>query len=99
MGLAILIDEAQDLSHDELATMSTIAHAAAQESWPVLFAFAGLPSLPRILAEARSYAERFQYLRIVAAHQNSGLPPRPGRVGIAYRVHPTPPPVANSTSV
>lgn len=64
VGLAILIDEAQDLSEDELATMCTIAHAAAQDSWPVLFAFAGLPSLPRILAEARSYAERFQYLRI-----------------------------------
>ena len=64
VGLAILIDEAQVLSEDELATMCTIAHAAAQDSWPVLFAFAGLPSLPRILAEARSYAERFQYLRI-----------------------------------
>lgn len=64
VGLAILIDEAQDLSEDELATMCAIAHAAAQDSWPVLFAFAGLPSLPRILAEARSYAERFQYLRV-----------------------------------
>jgi hypothetical protein len=63
-GLAILVDEAQDLTDDELATMCTIAHAAAQDSWPVLFAFAGLPSLPRILAEARSYAERFEYLRI-----------------------------------
>lgn len=63
-GLAILIDEAQDLKDDELATLCTIAHAAAQDNWPVLFAFAGLPSLPRILAEARSYAERFQYMRI-----------------------------------
>jgi len=64
VGLAILIDEAQDLSENELATLCTIAHAAAQDNWPVLFAFAGLPSLPRILAEARSYAERFQYTRI-----------------------------------
>lgn len=64
VGLAILIDEAQDLTADELATMCTIAHVAAQESWPVLFAFAGLPSLPRILTEAKSYAERFQYLHV-----------------------------------
>lgn len=64
VGLAILIDEAQDLEEGELATLCTIAHAAAQDNWPVLFGFAGLPSLPRILAEARSYAERFQYMRI-----------------------------------
>lgn len=64
IGLAILIDEAQDLSTEELATLCTIAHAAAQDSWRVLFAFAGLPSLPRILAEAKSYAERFRYMTI-----------------------------------
>jgi hypothetical protein len=64
VGLAILIDEAQDLSSEELATLCTIAHAAAQDNWRVLFAFAGLPSLPRILAEAKSYAERFRYLKI-----------------------------------
>lgn len=64
VGLAILVDEAQDLPVDELVTLCTIAHAAAQDNWPALFAFAGLPSLPRILAEAKSYAERFQYSRI-----------------------------------
>lgn len=64
VGLAILFDEAQDLSVAELTTICTVAHAAAQDSWPALFAFAGLPSLPRIMAEAKSYAERFQYSRI-----------------------------------
>ena len=64
VGLAILIDEAHDLTAVELAALCTIAHAAAQDSWRVLFAFAGLPSLPRILAEAKSYAEPFRYLRI-----------------------------------
>jgi hypothetical protein len=64
VGLAILVDEAQDLSAEELATLCTIAHAAAQDNWRVLFAFAGLPSLPRMLAEAKSYAERFRYLKI-----------------------------------
>lgn len=64
VGLAIFVDEAQDLSVEELTTLCGIAHAAAQDSWRVLFAFAGLPSLPRILAEAKSYAERFQYAKI-----------------------------------
>lgn len=64
VGLAILVDEAQDLTPGELATLCAIAHAAAQDEWRVLFGFAGLPSLPRILAEAKSYAERFSYLPI-----------------------------------
>lgn len=64
VGLAILFDEAQDLAVAELATLCTVAHAAAQDSWPALFAFAGLPSLPRMMAEAKSYAERFQYTKI-----------------------------------
>ena len=64
IGLAIFIDEAQDLDVAELTTLCTIAHAAAQDEWPLLFAFAGLPSLPRIMAEAKSYAERFQYSKI-----------------------------------
>ncbi len=64
VGLALLVDEAQDLLSEELATLCTIAHAAAQDNWRVLFAFAGLPSLPRILAEAKSYAERLRYMKI-----------------------------------
>lgn len=64
VGIAILIDEAQDLTAEELTTLCTIAHAAAQDQWPALFAFAGLPSLPRMMTEAKSYAERFQYSRV-----------------------------------
>ena len=64
VGLAILIDEAQDLSQSELIAICAIAHVAAQDDWRVLFALAGLPSLPRVLAEAKSYAERFNYEKI-----------------------------------
>jgi hypothetical protein len=64
VGLAILIDEAQDLSSEELTTLSMVAQAAAQDDWPVLFALAGLPSLPQTLSEAKSYTERFQYSHI-----------------------------------
>jgi hypothetical protein len=65
VGLAILIDEAQDLTADELTAVCATAHLAGQNAWPCLFALAGLPSLPRVLAEAKSYAERlFTYARI-----------------------------------
>jgi hypothetical protein len=64
VGLAILVDEAQDLDTAEIVALCAIAHAAAQDDWRVLFAFAGLPSLPRVLAEAKSYAERFNYEKI-----------------------------------
>lgn len=64
-GLALLVDEAQDATPAELAALCAVAHAAGQQDWPVLVALAGLPSLPRVLAEAKSYAERlFVYERI-----------------------------------
>jgi hypothetical protein len=57
-GLAVLIDEAQDIAADELAALCAVAHAASQDGWAFLVGLAGLPSLPRILAEAKSYSER-----------------------------------------
>jgi len=65
VGLAILIDEAQDLTPAELTAVCSAAHVVGQNGWPSLFALAGLPSLPRVLAEAKSYAERlFDFERI-----------------------------------
>lgn len=72
IGLAVLIDEAQDLDRAELVAVCSTAHAAGQNGWPALFALAGLPSLPRVLAEAKSYAERlFVFERI--EHLNEAL--------------------------
>lgn len=58
IGLAILIDEAQELTEAELTAVCSTAHTAGQNDWRFLFALAGLPSLPRVLAEAKSYSER-----------------------------------------
>ena len=57
-GLALLIDEAQDLTREELTAICSVAHRASQRSTPVLFVLAGLPSLPSKLAAAKSYSER-----------------------------------------
>lgn len=65
VGLAIFIDEAQDLTPAELTAVCSAAHLAGQHNWSCLFSLAGLPSLPRVLAEAKSYAERlFAFERI-----------------------------------
>lgn len=63
-GLALLIDEAQDLPQEDLTTLAVVTQAAAQDDWPVLFALAGLPSLPQTLADAKSYSERFRYITV-----------------------------------
>jgi hypothetical protein len=57
-GLAVLVDEAQDVAGDELAALCSTVHAASQDGWALTVGLAGLPSLPRILAEAKSYSER-----------------------------------------
>lgn len=64
-GLAIVVDEAQDLSAEELAALCALAHLAGQRSWRCAFALAGLPSLPRVLSEAKSYAERLFDYRLI----------------------------------
>jgi hypothetical protein len=65
VGLAILIDEAQELTPAELTAVCSATHVTSQNGWSSVFALAGLPSLPRVLAEAKSYAERlFVFERI-----------------------------------
>lgn len=61
-GVAVFVDEMQELSLNELAAICTAVHEAGQSSVPFYVIGAGLPSLPGLLAEARSYAERlFDY--------------------------------------
>jgi len=64
-GLAILIDEAQDLTRDELKTLCAICHRSGHGRWPLLVALAGLPSLPRALSKANSLAAHlFSYWEV-----------------------------------
>lgn len=57
-GVVVLIDEMQELTDDELAAVCTAVHGAGQQAVAFSVVGAGLPSLPGVLAEARSYAER-----------------------------------------
>lgn len=67
VGVAVLIDEAQDLTGDELSAICALAHLAGQREWAFQLALAGLPSLPSDLAEAKSYAERLFDYRVIEA--------------------------------
>lgn len=57
-GLVIAIDEAQYLEEEELAAVIVAIHRANQLELPVIFIGAGLPLLPRLVGEAKSYSER-----------------------------------------
>lgn len=64
-GVLITIDEIQNLPKTELATLIVGLHRISQLALPVLVAGAGLPSLPGLAGEARSYSERlFNYMTI-----------------------------------
>lgn len=67
VGVALFIDEMQDLTDAELSAVCQTCHEAGQAEAQFYVIGAGLPSLPRVLAEARSYAERlFDYWPIGA---------------------------------
>ena len=57
-AFGLFIDEMQDLDSDLLSALLAVAHRAGQREWPFFIIGAGLPNLPAVLAEARSYAER-----------------------------------------
>jgi len=61
IGIAVLVDELQDLPEDVLAALITAVHRAQQMGLPVALIGAGLPTLPKVLSEAKSYAERYRY--------------------------------------
>jgi AAA ATPase-like protein len=81
-GIAFFVDEVQELDGESLAALCAAMHRVSQEELPVVLVGAGLPSLPGLLAEAKSYAERlFAYPRIgllpePAARQAIVEPPR-----------------------
>jgi len=57
-GVLLAIDEVQYLSESELAALITAIHRTTQLGLPVVLVGAGLPQLPGIAGEAKSYAER-----------------------------------------
>ena len=57
-GAVILIDELQDAGSEHLAGVVGACHRINQERLPALIVGAGLPTVGKILSDAKSYAER-----------------------------------------
>jgi hypothetical protein len=63
VGIAIFVDEMQDLATAELAALCGACHEISQQGAPLIVVGAGLPHLPVALAASKSYAERlFRYV-------------------------------------
>lgn len=76
IGVALVVDEMQELTRTELTALNLAAHQVGQgaEPLPVVVLGAGLPSLPAVLAEATSYAERlFEYDSIGALSRDAAV--------------------------
>ena len=64
-GIAVFIDEMQDLGPDDVSALCAACHEISQTGLPVIVVGAGLPHLPAVLSASKSYSERlFRYQRI-----------------------------------
>jgi hypothetical protein len=65
VGIAVFIDEMQDLGPADVSAICGACHELSQEAAPLIVVGAGLPHLPAVLSASKSYSERlFSYHRI-----------------------------------
>jgi AAA ATPase domain len=87
-GVAIFVDEMQDLGPEDVSALCAACHELSQLGGPLIVVGAGLPHLPAVLSAAKSYSERlFRYQRIdrldrIAADQALCAPA--AREGVEY---------------
>ena len=61
-GIAVFIDEMQDLGADDVSALCAACHELSQQGLPLVVVGAGLPHLPAVLSASKSYSERlFRY--------------------------------------
>jgi AAA ATPase domain len=65
-GVVFLLDEVQFVSEIEYRSVISALHRATQKNMPITLAAAGLPQIPRLTGEARSYAERLFTFPVIA---------------------------------
>ncbi|MBA3523234.1 MAG: AAA family ATPase [Geodermatophilaceae bacterium] len=65
VGMALFIDEMQDLGPADVSAICATCHELSQAGAPLIVVGAGLPHLPAVLSSSKSYSERlFRYVRI-----------------------------------
>jgi AAA ATPase domain len=87
-GVAFLVDEVQFLQAHEFEALIAGLHRTVQRQLPITFVGAGLPQLPRLAGEAKSYAERlFKFPRIgrlTDAQAETALAEPAGDLGVTF---------------
>jgi len=72
-GLLLAIDEVQYLAAEELSALISAVHRTVQLGLPVILVGAGLPQLPGLVGNAKSYAERlFDFPEIGSLNAKDG---------------------------
>ena len=66
-GVVFLLDEVQFVKDVEYRSVITALHRATQKNVPITLAAAGLPQIPRLTGEARSYAERLFSFPVISS--------------------------------
>ncbi len=87
-GVVFLIDEVHFLAADELEALIAALHKTVQRQLPITFVGAGLPQLPRLAGEAKSYAERLfkfpEIGRLSKADATRALVDPAAKLGVAF---------------
>jgi hypothetical protein len=65
-GVVFLLDEVQFVHEVEYRSLITALHRVTQKNLPITAAAAGLPQIPRLTGEARSYGERLFTFPVIA---------------------------------
>jgi hypothetical protein len=65
-GVVFLLDEVQFVDQVEYRALITALHRATQKGLPITASAAGLPQIPRLTGEARSYGERLFSFPVIA---------------------------------
>jgi len=87
-GVVFLIDEVHFLTTPELEALIAALHKTVQRQLPITLVGAGLPQLPRLAGEAKSYAERLfkfpQIGELSAIEAEQALVDPAERLNVAY---------------
>lgn len=87
-GVVFLIDEVHFLTTPELEALIAALHKTVQRQLPITLVGAGLPQLPRLAGEAKSYAERlFKFPsigRLSAPEAERALVEPAERLGVSF---------------
>jgi len=87
-GVIFLLDEVQFAREVEYRSLISALHRSTQKNMPISAAAAGLPQIPRLTGEARSYAERLFSFPVIAGlgeeDARAALVEPARRQGVAY---------------